>query len=256
MLKTRIIPSLLFKEIGLIKDKQFNRERRLGPLLQAVKVYNLRQVDELVILDIAATLKNAKTNFSIFQSVVSSCSVPLTLGGGIKTIKDVKKALRSGADKVLINSALYENTELASEIENIFGKQCLVAGIDVMKKGESFTCVSHCGQKEQDIDPVTWAKKLEKAGAGEIFLVNIKNDGMMKGYDLNLIKKISDAVSIPVIASGGCGSYHDMHLALKNGANAISASSIFQFTEKTPLEAKDYLRSLGHEVRIPVDSML
>lgn len=250
MLKTRVIPTLLWKNIGLVKGISFDSWRIVGTVLPAIKVYNTRQVDELIIVDILATKENSKLDLQALKDFSSECFVPLTVGGGIKTIEDVREILYAGADKVSVNSALFETPELVTEIASKFGTQCVVASIDVKKVNGKYECYSHSGTKPTGKEVVEWAKKLESLGAGEILITSIENDGTMNGYDLELIKKITDAVKIPVIASGGAGNYEHMYQALKEAnASAVAAASIFHFTEQTPLEAKKYLASKGIPIR-------
>ena len=251
MLKTRIIPTLLVKDLGLVKGEGFDSSRRIGTVLPAVKVYNRRHVDELVILDIAATLAGRETDIGEIEQIAGSCFVPLTVGGGIKTLDHVKALLRAGADKVLINSAAYDTPGLITEVAESFGVQCVVAGIDAMRDADGTAwCYSHCGTKKQDVTPADWARRVEEAGAGEILITSIPHDGKMEGYDLALIKEVSDAVSIPVIAAGGAGSYDDFLKAVREaGAQAVSASAMYQFTQATPLEAKTMLTENGILVR-------
>lgn len=250
MLKTRVIPTLLWKNIGLVKGISFDSWRIVGTVLPSIKVYNTRQVDELIIVDIMATKENNELDLQALNDFSAECFVPLTVGGGIKNIDDVRNILCSGADKVSVNSALFETPELVTEIATKFGSQCIVASIDVKKINGKYECFSHSGTEPTGKEVVQWAKYLESLGAGEILITSIENDGTMNGYDLELIKKVASAVKIPVIASGGAGNYEDMYKALNEGkASAVAAASIFHFTQQTPLEAKKYLASKGIPVR-------
>lgn len=252
MLKTRIIPTLLWKNVGLVKGVGFDSWRRVGSLLPAIRVYNTRQVDELILVDITATREKKCPDFETIEGIAGECFVPLTVGGGIKKVEEIKKLLRAGADKVAINSAAYDHPQIITEGAKLFGTQCIVASIDAKKnhKGE-YICYSHAGQKNRSVKVAQWAQELEKLGAGEILITSIEKDGTMKGYDLNLIKAVTDVVSIPVIASGGAGSYEDMYQAINKGkASAVAAASIFHFTEQTPLEAKQYLAAKKIPVRL------
>ncbi|MEJ6580843.1 MAG: imidazole glycerol phosphate synthase cyclase subunit [Akkermansiaceae bacterium] len=252
MLKTRIIPTLLWKHPGLVKGVGFDSWRRVGTVLPAIKVYNMRDVDELIIVDITATKEDAEPEFEEIAEFTQESFVPMTVGGGVRELDHFKKLLRVGADKIAINSACYDTPDLVTQAANRFGAQCVVASIDAFKKGDSYECSSHSGTRPQDRDPVTWARELEKLGAGEILLTAIDQDGTMNGYDLELLRQVTEAVSIPVIASGGAGSYADMLSALKDGgASAIAAASIFHFTELTPLGAKEHLAASGIPVRLP-----
>lgn len=251
MLKKRIIPTLLWKDMGLVKGVSFNSWRRIGTVLPAIKVYNMRQVDELIIVDILASEQEREPDYYSISEFSAECFVPLTVGGGIKNVEEVKQILRSGADKVTINTALYNNLSLISCIANTFGSQCIVASIDAKKNTSGqYECYSYSGKRPMNIKPDLWAKELEKAGAGEILITSIDNDGTMQGYDIELIKSITDTVNIPVIASGGAGNYfHMFEVINKTAVDAIAAASIFHFTEQTPIEAKEYLSSRNIPVR-------
>ena len=250
MLKKRIIPLLLYKEYGLVKGIKFNSWRRVGPVLPAVKVYNLREVDELIFLDITATNKNFEPQYDVIRELSKFCFVPLTIGGGINKLKQVDKLLEIGADKVSVNSATYNNPNLIKEIADKYGSQSVVASIDVLYESNKWSCYSNSGLKNMKLDPVLWAKQLESFGAGEILLTSIDRDGTMKGYDQKLISSVSNSINIPLIASGGAGPFEDMTSAILNsGASALSASSMFHFTEKTPFEVKKYLSSKGISIR-------
>jgi len=251
MLKVRVIPTLLWKDFGLVKGMGFDSWRRVGAVLPAVKIYNLREVDELILLDITATHEKRHPDFISISEFAQECFCPLTVGGGISNLEDVKSLLRAGADKVCINSAAYENPYLISEIADRFGSQCVVVSIDVQPEREGqYFCFSHSGTRNTGEEVQAWARKAEEMGAGEIMICSIPRDGTMQGYDLDLIKQVSDCTHIPVIASGGAGNYEDLYQAVSQGhASAVAAASIFHFTEQTPLEAKKYLAEHGVMVR-------
>ncbi len=219
--------------------------------MPAIKVYNLREVDELILLDISAQSEGRPPDYISVSEFSQECFVPLTVGGGITSIDQVKNLLRAGADKVSINTEAYKNPGLISDIADTFGAQCVVASIDVRKNAQGFyECFSQCGQQPTGWELVEWAKKVEKLGAGEILVTSIENDGMMQGYDLELIKAVTDSVGIPVIASGGAGSYQHFYDAIiEANASAVAAASIFHFTEQTPLQAKLFLSDKGVPVR-------
>lgn len=251
MLKIRVIPTLLFRDVGLIKGVGFDSWRRVGAPMQAIKVFNTRDVDELILLDIEATLEAREPDYELLATLAEECFVPLTVGGGVNSLEVVRQLLLTGADKVSINTAAYANPSLISEAADLFGSQCVVVAIDCRCHQEDrYECYSHCGQVNTNLDPVAWAKEMEQRGAGEILLTSIERDGAMPGYDLNLISKVVQAVSIPVIASGGAGSYEHMLQAVRDaGASAVSAASLYLFTQCTPLEAKSYLARNGIPIR-------
>lgn len=252
MLKIRVMPTLLFKNFGLVKSVQFDSWRRIGSVMQAVKVYNLREVDELVFLDISATPDGHPPDFETVDEIADECFMPLTVGGGVRSVADVRRLLQVGADKVAINTAAVQNPELIQAAAQQFGSQCVVISIDVKQQSNgTYEVLTHAGTQPTGKDPVIWAKEVESLGAGEILLTSIDRDGTMTGYDTELTKNISHAVSIPVIASGGAGSYQDMASVLLEGrASAVAAASIFHFTQQTPLEAKHFLNGLGLNVRL------
>lgn len=251
MLKTRIIPTILWKDVGIVKGVGFNSWRRVGSLLPAIKVYNTRQVDELIIVDITATEQNREPDYQVIDEIADECFVPLTVGGGVNSIEHIKKLLRAGADKVAINTASFLQPDLINRGSDLFGSQCIVVSLDVARnKDGKYECYTHSGKVATGKDPIEWAVEMERRGAGEILLTSIQNDGNMCGYDLDLVKSVTGAIQIPVIASGGASNYEDMFQVLKTGnASAVAAASIFHFTEQTPLEAKMYLKEKGIRVR-------
>ena len=251
MLKVRIMPTLLYKEVGLVKGVGFDSWRRVGGAMQTVKVYNLRQVDELVLLDIRATLDDRGPDLAAVDELADECFMPLTVGGGVRTVDDVRSLLMVGADKVSMNTAAIENPGLIREVADRFGSQCTVVSIDARRNadGTHETC-THAGTRRTGLDPVDVARDAERMGAGEILLTSIDHDGAMDGYDLDLTRRVAEAVRVPVIASGGAGNYQHMADALGIGhASAVAAASMFHFTEQTPLGAKLFLGELGFAVR-------
>ncbi len=251
MLKTRIMPTLLHKDVGLVKGKRFDSWRQVGSAMQAIKVYNMREVDELVFLDISATPGRREPDYDLIDILADECFMPLAVGGGVRTADHIRRLLSVGADKVCINSAAVENLELIEEVSRQFGSQCITISIDAQVDSNGrYEVVTCCGKNPTKLNPVDHAKNVEARGAGEILLTSIDRDGTMSGYDLELTSQVSDVVSIPVIASGGAGQYKHMLEALTvGGASAVAAASIFQFTEQTPLEAKRFLHANGIPVR-------
>ncbi len=251
MQKTRIMPTLLYKDTTLVKGESFDSWRRVGSLIQAIKVYNMREVDELVFLDIRATKNNRSPDFDLVDDFADDCFMPLTVGGGITSTEDVRKLLLVGADKVSVNSSAIENKSLVTDISRKFGAQCVVVSIDYKTINGQPIVYTHSGTKNTGINAYSWASEVESLGAGEILLTSIEHDGLMSGYDFEVLKKVSKKLTIPVIASGGAGNYEDMYKALNDcSANAVAAASIFHFTSQTPLQAKKYLYDKGIKVRL------
>jgi cyclase len=251
MLKVRVIPTLLWKQFGLVKGVGFDSWRRVGPVLPAIKVYNQREVDELVLVDIVAHQSDDNLDFESIEDFGQDCFVPLTVGGGITRIEQVRTLLRAGADKVSLNTAAYSNPELVTDIAKRHGTQCVVASIDVRgSPGRGWECFSHAGRRPTGREAREWAREMADRGAGEILITSIERDGTFQGYDLALIDRVSSAVAIPVIASGGAGNYQHMIDAVRvAGASAVAAASMFHFTEQTPAGAKAAMRAAGIPVR-------
>lgn len=251
MLKVRIIPTLLWKKFGLVKGVGFESWRRLGSVLPSIKVYNQREVDELFLVDIVAH-QSDDIDFESICEFGQDCFVPLTVGGGISHIEQVQRLLRAGADKVSVNTVAYSRPELVSEIAKRHGVQCVVASIDVRRVpvGGGWWCFSNAGQHPTGREVCEWAREIEDRGAGEILITSVERDGTLQGYDLALIEAVVNAVKIPVIASGGAGTYQHMVDAVKQaGASAVAAASLFHFTEQTPAGAKAAMQEAGISVR-------
>jgi cyclase len=251
VLKVRVIPTLLWKDYGLVKGVGFNSWRRVGPVLPAVKVYNTRDVDELILVDITASPAEQPPDHESIADFSKECLVPLTVGGGVTSLEQIVALLHAGADKVSINSAAFSNPEIVDRGAARFGAQCIVASIDARRQPDAgWTCFSHSGSRDTGREPVPWARELVARGAGEILLTSIDRDGTMGGYDLALIESVAAAVDVPVIASGGAGVYQHMVQAVRDaGASAVAAASMFHFTEQTPAGAKEALHQAGVPVR-------
>ncbi len=251
MLKKRLIPVLLLKNGRMVKTIQFDKLRDVGNPVTAAKIYDAQTADELVFLDILASLEERKILLDIIERVTEECFMPLTVGGGVKTIEDIKMLLNTGADKVSINSAAVENPELIKEASQRFGRANIVVSIDYKKVNGKNKVFTHGGKKETELDPVKWAIESENLGAGEILLNCIDRDGMMNGYDIETIKKVSDSVKIPVIACGGCGNLQDFIDVIRVGnASAVAAGSIFHFTDQSPIKARRFMKVAGLDVRL------
>lgn len=250
MLKVRVIPTLLWKDGSLVKGTGFDSWRRIGAAMPAIKVYNTRDVDELVLMDICATAEGRGPDLAEIDALARECFVPFTVGGGVASVETVRDLLRAGADKVIVNSAAYASPSLVSEAALRFGSQCVVAAIDARRCDDGgYVCCARSSAERMRVGPVDWAQRLEALGAGEILLTRIERDGSLRGYDTDLVAKVAAAVSIPVIAAGGAGSYAHMLQALRAGASAVAAGAMFHFTEQTPREAKQFLASHGVPVR-------
>jgi len=251
MLKIRVIPTLLWKDFGLVKGVSFDSWRRVGPVLPAIRVYNSRDVDELILVDIAASLEGNPPDHDSVSDFSEECAVPFTVGGGITNLEQIVALLHAGADKVAINTTAYSNPNLIETAANRFGAQCVVVSIDAKRYADGrYSCYSHAATIDTAKTPVEWAKEMAARGAGEILLTSIDRDGTMLGYDLELVEQVANAVDIPVIASGGAGSYDHMIEVVKNaGASAVAAASIFHFTEQTPTGAKNAMQAAGIPVR-------
>lgn len=251
MLKTRIMPTLLYKDMTLVKGIGFDSWRRVGSAMQAVKVYNMREVDELVFLDTAATRDGRPPDFELIDDIADECFMPFAVGGGIRSVEDVRGLLKVGADKVVLNTTAVDQPELIRNIANRYGRQCVVVSIDARRHDNGgYEVYASSGTRPTGLDPVAHAKHMESMGAGEILITSIERDGTMDGYDIALVAGVADAVSIPVIASGGAGTYEHMAEALRAGATALAAASMFHFSEQTPREAKQFLKGQGFPTRV------
>ncbi len=234
MLMPRVIPCLLLKGEGLVKTEGFKKPKYVGDPINAVKIFNDKEVDELIFLDIAANKNGKGPMLELISKITSECFMPLGYGGGITNIKMMQKIFELGVEKIIVNSAAFEQPDLIREASNQFGNQSVVVSVDVKKTiwGKQRVFIKG-GKLNTGADPVSYARKMEKLGAGEIFLNSINLDGKMTGYDIRLIKMVSDAVSIPVIACGGAGNMEDFGKALDRGeASAVAAGSLFVFHGK------------------------
>lgn len=252
MLKKRIIPCLLLKNGRCVKGINFSNHRDVGYPVTNAKIYDAQGADELIFLDITASKEKRDILLDIVAKTADECFMPLTVGGGIRTLEDIEKLLRAGADKVAINTIAVENPKFITWAARKYGKQCIVVSVDYKanQKGEN-EVYTHSGMKSAFIHPLNWAKKVSELGAGEILLTSIDKEGTRSGYDINIIRKISDEVDIPVIASGGVGSLEDLKKGIKEGhASAVSLANIFHFTDQNVIKARNYLNTEGIAVRI------
>jgi len=255
-LAKRIIPCLDVDNGRVVKGVNFVDIRDAGDPVEVAARYNREGADEITFLDITASSDDRKTTVDMVEAIASQVFIPLTFGGGIRKVEDIRTMLNAGADKVAINTAAIFNPELVKEAAEYYGSQCIVVAIDAKKTSKDgepdrWELFTHGGRKETGIDAVEWAKKMEAYGAGELLVTSMDKDGTKSGFNLPLTKAIVDAVNIPVIASGGVGNLQ--HLAdgvLKAGADAVLAASIFHFSEYTVGEAKQYMSEQGIEMRI------
>lgn len=245
MLATRIIPVVLARGQQAVKGTGFDSWRSVGQLRAALRVYEMRQVDELILLDIAATPEGREPDYAFVREFSGEMFMPVTVGGGVRTVENFHQLLANGADKVAINSMAVITPHLIGQTARKFGSQAVVVSIDV-KDGEVFT---GSGKNPTGLDPVSWAKHVAKWGAGEILLNSVDRDGTLSGYDLDLVESVAGAVDIPVIACGGAGTYEHFKQALDAGAHAVAASAMWHWTEQTPAEAAEYLHRHGVPVR-------
>lgn len=230
--RARIIPVLLIQRGALVKTEKFSSPRYVGDPINAIKIFNEKEVDEIVVLDIDATKKNQSINFSLIRDLASECFMPLAYGGGIKTLNDIEQLIKSGVEKVIINSSALENPEFIAEAAKQFASSTIVVSMDVTQTIFGKHILYSASGKKINYGVTDYAKRLQDAGAGEILLQAVHRDGTGKGYDLKLISEISKSVSVPVIACGGASSVSDMHNAINAGASAAAAGSLFVFMGK------------------------
>jgi imidazole glycerol-phosphate synthase subunit HisF len=231
MFRPRVIPVLLLRNLGLVKSTKFRAYNYIGDPINAVRLFNDLRADELVFLDITASKEKRKISVDFIRKVGDECNMPFAVGGGIRTIDDIREILNSGAEKVVINTIAAENPDFVHQASEEFGSSTIMVCIDVKKKFLGNDGVSiYSGSKLTAFDPVNYAQLMAEKGAGELLIQSIERDGMMNGYDINLISGISNAVTVPVIACSGAGNYNDLNLAVKKGnASAVAAGSMFVY---------------------------
>jgi cyclase len=245
MAARRIIPTMLVRGRTLVKGQRFAGDRSIGHALQAAKVHARRQVDELLILDIAATAEGRGPDLQMVSELAEGCFIPITVGGGVRSVQDIRDLLLAGADKVCIGTAAWEDPAMLVTAARKFGSQAIVVSLDY-RNGCLHT---HAGTRLCGSRAPAWAIECARYGAGEILVSSIDRDGTMQGYDLDLIREVSQAVSVPLIASGGCSGYEDMAAAFAAGADACAAGALFAFTDSTPRGAAKFLHNNGVVVR-------
>ena len=251
MFTKRIIPCLDVNKGRVVKGVNFVNLKDAGDPVEIARAYDAAGADELVFLDITASCEERDTVVDMVRAVAASVFIPITVGGGIRTVEDFKRLLREGADKISVNSAAIDRPELISEAVEKFGSQCVVVAIDARRRPEGgWNIYKHGGRLDTGLDVIEWAKRAEALGAGEILLTSMDCDGTKNGYDMELTRAVAEAVSIPVIASGGAGTLEHFHEALsEGGADAALAASLFHYKELEISQVKDYLEEKGISVR-------
>lgn len=251
MLTKRIIPCLDVKDGRVVKGVSFINLRDAGDPVEVAMIYDQEGADELCFLDITASHENRKTIIDVVERTAARVFMPLTVGGGVRTLEDIRNLLNAGADKVSINTAAVERPEFVQEAAERFGTQCIVVAIDAKRAGlSSWEVFTHGGRRPTGLNVIEWASRMERSGAGEILLTSMDEDGRQSGYDLGLTAAVSERVSVPVIASGGVGTLQHLYDGFVTGkADAVLAASIFHFRTHTIPEAKAYLRDRGVPVR-------
>ncbi len=252
MFKVRVIPCLDVKDGRVVKGVNFVDLRDAGDPVEAAVAYDAAGADELCFLDIAATHENRATMFDVVRRTAEACFMPLTVGGGVRTVEDIRTLLNSGADKVSINSAAVGRREFVKEAAEKFGDQCIVVAIDAKRgKGDRWEIFTHGGRKSTGIDAIEYAQEVVSLGAGEILLTSMDRDGTRQGFDIHLTRAIADSVPVPVIASGGVGNLDHLVEGIRDGhATAVLAASIFHFGEFTIRQAKDHMARAGLPMRL------
>ena len=251
MLKNRIIPCLDVKNGRVVKGINFVDLKDAGDPVEQAKIYSDGGADEICFLDITASNENRNTIYEVVEKTSKKCFVPLTVGGGIRSIEDISKLLNCGADKVSINTAAVNDPKVVVQSSKKFGSQCIVVAIDAKQSGSKWEVFTHGGRKNTGIDAIEFAKKMEDSGAGELLVTSMDRDGTQVGFDIDLTYTISKKVNIPLIASGGVGNLNHLVEGIKLGnASAVLAASIFHYGKYSVKEAKEYLDSKGIPVRI------
>lgn len=250
MLAARVIPCLDVRGGRVVKGVKFQNLRDAGDPAELAKAYADQGADEIVVLDVSATVEERSTALKTVSAVRHVLNIPLTVGGGVRSVEHAEALLEAGADKVGINTAAVENPALVEQIAERFGAQCTVVAIDAARRGEGWEVVTRSGANRTGIDVVDWAQEVQRRGAGELLLTSWDQDGTRSGYDLPLLRAVSRAVSIPVIASGGAATAQHLAEALNAGADAVLAASIFHDHDMTVVEVKRQLRALGVAVRL------
>jgi cyclase len=246
------VACLLWRDGAIVQSVNFSHTNLIGDAQTAVDFFNVWGVDEIVLLDVSRDKKNQEEFRETAKDLSTSCFVPLTIGGWVTTVSDIKELLDCGADKVVINTKAFADPDFITEASNRFGSQCITVSMDVKETETGYEVVTDRGQKHTGQNAVEWAQRADELGAGEIFLTSIDQDGTQSGYDLELIRKVSDNVSIPVIASGGVGEWEHLVEGIVDGnADAVSVANRLHHVQHSTKKAKDYMKSAGIDVREP-----
>ncbi|GLY82657.1 imidazole glycerol phosphate synthase subunit HisF [Actinoallomurus iriomotensis] len=245
----RVIPCLDVDAGRVVKGVNFENLRDAGDPVELARRYDAEGADELTFLDITASSGERETTYDVVRRTAEQVFIPLTVGGGIRTVDDVDRLLRAGADKVSVNTAAIARPEFLREAAHRFGSQCVVLSVDARRSGDGFEVTTHGGRRGTGIDAVEWARRGEELGVGEILLNSMDADGTKAGFDLEMLRAVRAVVSVPVIASGGAGAVAHFPPAIEAGADAVLAASVFHFGELTISDVKDSLRQAGHPVR-------
>ena len=250
-LAKRVIPCLDVTAGRVVKGVNFVNLRDAGDPVEIAARYNEQGADEVCFLDITASSDERDILLNVIEAVASRVFIPLTVGGGVRKVEDVRRLLNAGADNVSINTAAVQNPDLVREASSIVGNQCIVVAIDARRKGDSWEVYTHGGRRPTGLDAVDWAQRMEQAGAGELLVTSMDRDGTRNGFDLELTRAVSDALGVPVIASGGVGAIgHFADGVSLGGASAVLAASVFHFGELTVRQVKEHMKSQGIEVRL------
>lgn len=251
MLKKRVIALLVVRNGIVVQSIGFQRYLPVGSIDVAVEFLSKWGIDEIILLDISASIENRQPDYDAIGRISTQVFVPITVGGGIKTLEDIRRLLHAGADKVSINSTALQHREFISEAGKVFGVQCIVVSMDVSKKADGqYEVFTNSGKTATGWDPSEWAREVERFGAGEILVNSIDRDGMKVGYDIDLLRRVVAAVSIPVILCGGVGTAEHFRDGIDAGASAVGAGNYFHFTEHSPIVVKSYLKNCGLDIRL------
>lgn len=250
MTAIRIIPTILWRGVSSVRGEKFNNWRNIGPILPSVNIYIARQVDEILLVNLAPRDLNSDIDYTTIKRIFSRCNLPLTYAGGISSLEQVERLLECGVDKIVVNSALYQNLQFGHDIVRAYGSQFLVGAIDYRCHNGALSCFSDNGTVDQSIQLVDHVQRLIDIGVGELLLTSIDRDGTNCGYELSALKLVRSISSVPIIVSGGAGSLQDFEDAAREGADAVAASSVFLFSEITPRKVAQYLKLNGHIVRL------